>query len=129
MQTVLLAIDGDMPDRTVFDFAVQFCRRMNTNLDVLQILQPQPYSQGEKIDEMSAGRREILKTPLARLQRPLRSDDPGKAIASYVADNRNIVLAIYDANEKSKTPEARRKIKLTRPSLKVPLVMLRTPGD
>ncbi len=43
MQKVLLAIDGINPDRRVFDYAVQLCKRIKAELSVFQIINPRRY--------------------------------------------------------------------------------------
>ena len=41
MEKVLLAIDGIAPDKKAVDYAVQLCKRIRAQLDVLQIIHPQ----------------------------------------------------------------------------------------
>lgn len=43
MQKVLLAIDGLYPGKNIFEYSVQFCQRMSTELVILQIINPQLY--------------------------------------------------------------------------------------
>ena len=45
MQKVLLAIDGINPDRKIFDYAVQLCRRIKAELNVFQVINPRKYSE------------------------------------------------------------------------------------
>ncbi len=45
MQKVLLAIDGINPDRRVFDYAVQLCKRIKAELSVFQIINPRRYKE------------------------------------------------------------------------------------
>jgi hypothetical protein len=40
MEKVLLAIDGVTPDKQVFRYALQLCRRIKAELDVLQVIKP-----------------------------------------------------------------------------------------
>jgi nucleotide-binding universal stress UspA family protein len=44
MEKVLLAIDGMSPDRKVFSHAVQLCKRIKAELNVLQVIRPGNYS-------------------------------------------------------------------------------------
>ena len=44
MEKVLLAIDGITPDRKVFRYAVQLCKRIKADLNVLQIIRPRNYT-------------------------------------------------------------------------------------
>jgi nucleotide-binding universal stress UspA family protein len=45
MEKVLLAIDGMSPDRKVFCHAVQLCKRIKAELNVLQVIRPGNYSE------------------------------------------------------------------------------------
>ena len=45
MERVLLAIEGIVPDRKTFIYAVQFCQRIRAELSILQILRPRNYGQ------------------------------------------------------------------------------------
>ena len=130
METVLLAIQGARPHRSVMSFALQFCRRMRVALDVVHFVRPeqefQPVS-GICEEEEFSGKEDTLECGASRL---LKSENPTKAIASYIDTHRNIVLAIYDAqignrNLKDKTrsgPLA--PMGFDRP-LAVPLVVIR----
>lgn len=40
MKRVLLAIDGIRPDQNVFQYAVDLCRRIRTELNIFQIIRP-----------------------------------------------------------------------------------------
>jgi nucleotide-binding universal stress UspA family protein len=44
MEKVLLAIDGITPDRKIFRYAVELCKRIKAELRVFQIIRPQNYS-------------------------------------------------------------------------------------
>ncbi len=44
MKKVLLAIDGMTPDKRVFSYAVELCKRIRTELDILQIIRLKTYS-------------------------------------------------------------------------------------
>jgi len=55
MKKVLLAIDGISPDRKVFQYAIQFCKRIKAELNVFQIINPRNYSEYLKKVRKSAG--------------------------------------------------------------------------
>ena len=55
MQKVLLAIDGIHPDRKVFDYAVQLCKRIKAELSVFQVVNPRNYSEYLKTIRKRAG--------------------------------------------------------------------------
>jgi hypothetical protein len=48
MKKVLLAIDGMTLDRRVFSYAVELCKRIKTELDILQIIRLRTYSRYAK---------------------------------------------------------------------------------
>ena len=43
MQKILLAIDGLMPSKTAFSYAVELCRQIRTELKIVQIIDPLRY--------------------------------------------------------------------------------------
>ena len=43
MEKVLLAIDGMTPDKKAFHYAVQLCKRIRAELNVLQVVNPKKY--------------------------------------------------------------------------------------
>ena len=45
MKKVLLAIDGITPDQKVFQYAIQFCKRIKAELNVFQIINPRNLSE------------------------------------------------------------------------------------
>jgi len=45
MEKVLLAIDGTTPDKRAFDYAVQLCKRIKAELNVLQVIHPKKYGE------------------------------------------------------------------------------------
>ena len=53
MERVLLAIDGITPDIRVFRYAVELCRRIKAELNVLQIIRPRDYS--KYLDKLRRG--------------------------------------------------------------------------
>lgn len=129
MVTVLLAIDNDHPDRVVFNFAVQFCRRMKAKLDIVHIERPQLTAK-KKAAEFPQGESNFqiqFSEPFISFKPSLEADDPEKAIASYIREHHNVVLAIYDTRrfksslfKKTKTLQSHNAYPLL-----VPLVMAR----
>ncbi len=98
METVLLAIEGEKPHRSVVSFAVQFCRRMHVALDIVHVIEPgqdvptaSDYCRNVAGDSGEEPAFECSDTHL------LKSENPPKAIAHYIDTHRNIVLAIYDS--------------------------------
>ena len=53
MKKVLLAIDGITPDRKVFHYAIQLCKRIKAELNVFQIINPRNY--GEYLKKIRKG--------------------------------------------------------------------------
>lgn len=129
MVTVLLAIDSDPPDQAVFDFAVQFCRRMQAKLEVVRIIRPQQTTTkrlSPAISPETNSQMEISE-PFIYYKQSLRADDPDKAIARYVRAHRNVVLTIYDTHRRKSTLLKKQKsLQLqTNYPLVVPLVVAR----
>lgn len=97
MKTVLLAIEGREPHRSVMSFARQFCRKMQVALDILHVIGPgQDMPAGYDLLAEQDGP-EGEKDPAGRSgAQLLTSENPPRAIANYINTHRNIVLAIYD---------------------------------
>lgn len=130
MDTVLLAIVGETPHRSVMSFAEQFCRRMHVALDILRVVRPeQAVAPGPDVcaDEDKEG--EENKTISCAGSHLLTSENPPRAIANYIDAHRNIVLAIYDSwvghrNIHSETRAGEAPMGFEKP-LAVPLVVMR----
>jgi nucleotide-binding universal stress UspA family protein len=61
MKRILLAIDGLLPNRKAFHYAVDLCSRMRAELNVFQILRPQLYRECiRKIKKKSVHARNLL---------------------------------------------------------------------
>ncbi len=129
MVTVLLAIDNDRPNQAIFNFAVQFCRRMKAKLDIIRIIKP------PKVPQLGTNRIRIAKPDFQRnypesfisYKQMLQADDPDQAIARYVRAHRDVVLTIYDTRRRKCELLRRGKSHLSQtvyPQL-VPLVMAR----
>lgn len=130
MKTVLLAIEGREPHRSVISFARQFCSKMHVALDIVHVLGPgqdMPATYEPRMEQdVSVGEKDPAGRSAAHL---LRSENPPKAIANYIDAHRNIVLAIYDGqagnrNLSSETRAGDRPMGFEKP-LGVPLVVMR----
>lgn len=108
MKKVLLAVVGNAPNPTTFQYAVQLSRRIQAELDVLQLVRPRDAR--PKRPENPGGNYELATS----------AGNPDEEIADYVHRHRNVVFAIYDAASASR--RKRRKI----PKLSVPLVVVRS---
>lgn len=129
MVTVLLAIDNDRPNQAVFNFAVQFCRRMKAKLDIIQIIPPfkVPQLGPNGIKSIKPGFLGNYQEPFISYKQSLQADDPDQAIAQYVRAHRDVVLTIYDTRRRKCELLKRGKSHLSQtiyPQL-VPLVMAR----
>ena len=102
MVTVLLAIDNDRPNQMVFNFAVQFCKRMKAKLDVIRIVRP------PKVPKSGSNHKNMVNPDFQRgypesfisFKQSLQADDPDQAIARYVRAHRDVVLTIYDTRRR-----------------------------
>ena len=132
MKTVLLAIEGSKPHRSVMSFARQFCHKMHVALDILHVIDPgqeMPAAHELQMDQdIPEGAGESAEPGDMHL---LTSENPPKAIANYIDTHRNIVLAIYDGrtggNRKisSETRAGETPMGFEKP-LAVPLVVMRS---
>lgn len=110
MKTVLLAIEGREPHRSVMSFARQFCQKMHVALDIVHVIGPGqdlPATYDTRLEQdVSGGEKDPAGRSAAHL---LKSENPPKAIANYIDTHRNIVLAIYDgqAGSRNISTEAR----------------------
>jgi len=131
LETVLLAIEGGKPHRSVISFAQQFCRKMRVALDILHVIGP---GQDLPVDVDFLADTDAFEggkdATGAKDMHLLKSENPPKAIANYIDTHRNIVLAIYDGragsrniSNKTRTGEALPQ-GFDRP-LAVPLVVMR----
>jgi hypothetical protein len=105
MKKVLLAVVGNAPDPTTFRYAEQLSRRIQAELDVLQLVRPRD------------ARPKPAENPAGKYELATSGGNPGAEIADYIHRHRNVVFAIYDAA--SAPRRARRKL----PKLSVPLVV------
>lgn len=95
-QAVLLAIEGETPARATFDHALNLCKRVQANIDILQIR-----SNGRSDED---GPSEALSALLPKLEergisyrvtvRRARAND---ILYDYVRTHRNVVTAIVDS--------------------------------
>lgn len=167
MKKVLLAIDGIRPDQKAFQYAVELCQRLRTELNIFQIIRPALFRRYrdhfkekgmmirnlfeeamvaatfaeanehklalkvmEKVSEKSRGLLQVSERAGVHCQFSLRSGNPGKEIVEYVKNHRDVVLAIYDADDAGLREIAGQSMKhrtLTRikEGLPIPLVMVR----
>jgi K+-sensing histidine kinase KdpD len=129
MVTVLLAIDNERPNQAVFNFAVQFCRRMKAKLDIVRITRPQAgRSRGPVRDALPQPLSQVeFSEPFINYKQALQADDPDQAVARYVRNHRNVVLTIYDTHRsKSTLLKKQKKLELQAAyPLVVPVVMAR----
>jgi nucleotide-binding universal stress UspA family protein len=126
MEKILLAIDGITPNKKTVHYAVELCKRIKAELNILQIINSlhlgervkrvRRYVEGSMIAATfaEAGEHEMAKDlreqTLKKINRLLpesekeavhchlsvRSGSPDKEIINYVNDHRDIVLTIYN---------------------------------
>ena len=131
MKTVLLAIEGAKPHQSVMSFAVQFCRRMHVALDVVRVIRPEqdlpPALDLCTQEDVSGDTKQADSCSDTHL---LKSENPPKAITNYINTHRNIVLAIYDTQAKTRNIPNQTQTGVLLPKgfdrpLAVPLVVMR----
>jgi nucleotide-binding universal stress UspA family protein len=126
MKKILLAIDGITPNKKTVHYAVELCKRIKAELNILQIINS--LNLGERVNRVrrymedsmiaatfaEAGEHEMAKDlreqALKNINRlipesekeavhchlSVRSGNPDKEIVNYVNDHRDIVLTIYN---------------------------------
>jgi len=94
MEKVLLAIDGISPDRKVFCHAVQLCKRIKAELNVLQVIRPGNYSEYLKKvrGRTNQARRYIEGSLLAATFAEAGEHETGKELLAEALKNINQLL-------------------------------------
>jgi hypothetical protein len=95
-QTVLLAIEGGIPTKATFDYAVSLCTRMNANLDILQILS-QSGSDGDGPSESLAALLPGLEGKGVSFNVTVRKAKAIEILYDYVRTSKNVVTAVIDS--------------------------------
>ena len=95
-KAVLLAIEGEIPNETTFDYAVNLCRRLNADMDILQIM-----SRGRS-KEISPSKE--ISDLLPRLEREgisfnitVREARVDEILYDHVRIHRDVVTAVIDS--------------------------------
>jgi hypothetical protein len=95
-KTVLLAIEGEFPNETTFDYTVNLCRRLNADMDILQVV-----SRGRSEEDSPS---EGLSDLLPRLEREgisfnltVRKARVDEIIYDHVRIHRDVVTAVIDS--------------------------------
>ncbi len=125
MQKVLLAIDGIKPDKKIFSYAVELCKRIKAELDVLLIIPDRVRKKAVKFGkcfeksmmaaafaesgdfktarEMESEAMENIGSLLATTENEglkygltLKTGETGGEIIEYVNSDRNVVITILD---------------------------------
>ncbi len=95
-QTVLLAVEGRVPTKATFDYAVNLCTRMNANLDILQILS-RSSSEGDGPSERLAALLPGLEGKGVSFNVTVRKAKAIEILYDYVRMRKNVVTAVIDS--------------------------------
>ena len=95
-QTVLLAVEGRVPTKATFDYAVSLCTRMNANLDILQILE-QGSPDGDGPSESLAALLPGLEGKGVSFIVTVRKAKAIEILYDYVRMSKNVVTAVIDS--------------------------------
>jgi len=94
MKKVLLVIDGITPDKKVFRYAIQLCKRIKAELNVFQIINPRNYGEYLKKVRKGAGhaRGYIESSMVAATFAEAGEHETAKEIMSVALRNINLLL-------------------------------------
>ncbi len=124
-QTVLLAIEGLVPNGASFDYTVNLCRRLGANLDILQMI-PEDCVEGSSPSKALSDLFPKLEREKISFKVTVHVAKPGEILFDHVRSHKHVVTAVIDSpglRDKQAAETNWRKIfrKITR-KLSVPLV-------
>lgn len=95
-QTVLLAIEGDNPNEATFDYTINLCRRLNANMDILQMISRGRHEEVEPSQALAAllTRLDREKISYEVTVREARADE---VLYDHVRLHREVVTAVIDS--------------------------------
>ncbi len=127
MKQILLAIDGEVPSRPVFQYATDLCRQIRAKLCILQFA-----SENRDKTELlaaSAPLKKLLETPGCPVPVSVSSSAGSleKDLSAYVNTHHDVILTVYDPSQdrRQKTAGSNRRIDGLKKSLGVPLVVMK----
>jgi hypothetical protein len=95
-QTVLLAIEGEAPNEASFDYTINLCRRLDANLDILQMI-PDGGSDGNVPSEALSALLPRLESEGIPFKVTVRMAKAGEILADHLRSLRHVVTAVIDS--------------------------------
>lgn len=117
--TVLLVIEGTTPDPSTFEHALHLCRRTNSELDVLQVIEVSDGTDDYKdvrrsLSDVSQNIVGIMKKAEDRgisLKVTVRLGDVNEKLFNYASRHRDVVMVILDSAKARSVSENRKALK------------------
>jgi hypothetical protein len=103
-KTVLLVVEGESPDLSAFNYALNLCKRMGAELDILQVINLSLRNDYDLLsDKMSEGSRNTI--ALARrleesrvpFKVTIRLGDVNTKLINYAKRHKDVVLVVFDS--------------------------------
>jgi len=127
MKQILLAIDGEVPSRPVFQYATDLCRQIRAKLCILQFA-PENRDKAELL-AASGPLKKMLEAPGCPVPVSVSSSAGSleKDLSAYVDTHHDVVLTVYDPglDRRQRSAGKGRRIDGLKKSLGVPLVVMK----
>lgn len=128
MKQILLAIDGEIPSRPVFQYATDLCRQIRAELCILQFA-PGNRNKAEILSAASGPLKKMLEAPGCPVPVSISSSGGSleKDLSAYVDTHHDVILTVYDPGQDRSRTDSKggRRIDGLKKSLGVPLVVVK----
>ncbi len=94
--TVLLAIEGDVPNEVTFDYTINLCRRLNADMDILQMIST-GCSEGDGPSEALSALFPRLEHEGISFEVTVRTARADEILYDHVRNHRHVVTAVIDS--------------------------------
>ena len=95
-QTVLLAIEGEAPNEVSFDYTINLCRRLDANLEILQMI-PDGCSEGNVPSDALSALFPRLEREGISFKVTVHMARPGEILYDHLRSHRHVVTAVIDS--------------------------------
>ncbi len=103
-KTVLLVVEGEYPDLSAFNYALNLCKRMDAELDILQVINQSLRNDYDLLsDKISEGSRNTIGL-VRRLEESrvpfkvtIRLGDVNTKLINYAKRHKDVVLVVFDS--------------------------------
>jgi hypothetical protein len=103
-RTVLLVIEGAMPDSAAFNYALKLCKRTNAELDILQVIESGDEHDYESLSQkMTEGSRNIvdmvrrLELDEVPFKVTIRLGDVNQKLFNYAKRHKDVGMVVFDS--------------------------------